>query len=193
MSLQDLETAILDNWTDLDAATFHAQRIEDTIMSALNEASRKWADEHEWDGVFNYPTSFWLAPPCWLTASGSRPNADVWFQLESEDDGDDSYYLTCLTGRGRGRTLLKLKQHGRMQSRDWKALVAAHAGDLPDFQLSNDPALGLPVQLDFTLIAGALHGGGSYTALLEPFAAALDRLADVTPLIDSWLPRRKAI
>ncbi len=146
MSSEALDTAILDNWSDLDAAASQAQRIEDRVCGELNSVARHWAAQRDWSGVYDFPEgAFWLAAPKWTTSKGKRPNADVFFQLEAVEDENDHYYLSSLTGLGRGKIVFRLYQ-SRIRTLDWKALIAdpRRVAELPDLLLTNAPAFELP-------------------------------------------------
>jgi hypothetical protein len=199
MSSPDLDTLLLDNWADLDAAGARAQVIEDTVMEALGDLIEDWMAEHDWVGLCDpADKGLWLAAPQWSTAKGKRPAADAHFAFEfgsgDEDDyasGDDWWSLTRLMGVGRGKMGFRFYQLRRSKA-DWLATIRdpEKYRQLPDFELDEEPSLFLPVKVDKDLLPQALRTD-DFSELLLPVSQALERLAAASEIIDPWLGARK--
>lgn len=190
MSTSELDTYLLENWSDLDAATARAGAIEEAVFDAINSAAREWASLRGWTGVFSYEGDLWVSPPAWTLKAGSRPSADAWFQLEWFHNDEDHWSLTALLRLGQGSAGFRVGQT-RKSAKAWQAAVTdpSRLALLPAFSLQERAALVLPLALDRTAI---MEGAsvGDYSIAIQPVIAALDELEAAVDIITPWLGER---
>lgn len=191
MSTADLDTYLLNNWEDFDAAVARGNALENAVHEALADEVRRWADGRGWVGVFTVDL-IWLAPPEWMTKPAPRPNADAWFQLGHHGPEGDAYALTSLMGLNRDVAGFDFHQT-RVPVRQWKPIATSPEllEALPGFSLQS-ASLFHPLRLERASLLDAA-AGGDYAHAATPAAAVLDRLEAAVPVISQHLgPRTQA-
>lgn len=185
MSTAELDTYLLANWLDLDAATKQAGRIEEAIYEALADETRRWAGERGWSGVFTYET-LWLAPPEWSAPGRSRPTADVSFELGYHGPGEDAFSLTTLMGLNQDVAGFDFYQ-SRVLARIWKPLIASPEtlATLPGFTLQAS-TLFHPFSMDAADVRDAA-AAGDYSSVARLILPVLDNLERAVPVLSRLL------
>lgn len=181
MSTAELDTYLLENWLDLDAASKRATDIEVAIYEALADETRRWAGERGWSGVFTYET-LWLAPPEWSAQGRSRPTADVSFELSYHGPGEDAFALTTLMGLNQDVAGFDFYQ-SRVLAKIWKPLIASpeNLAALPGFTLQSS-TLFHPFSMDPAEVRDAA-ASGDYSVVAKLIVPVLDNLERAVPLL----------
>lgn len=188
MSTTDLDTYLLNNWVDLDAATTRGYAIEHAVFEALADEVRHWADQRGWSGVFTSDL-IWLSAPEWTTKTGSRPAADASFQFGYHGPEEDSFAVTSLTGLNQDVAGFDFHQT-RLAAKVWKPRATAPEllAALPGFSLQS-AGLFHPFRLEMTDILDAA-AAGDYAHVAKPVIAVLDRLEAAAPILSELLGPR---
>lgn len=185
MSTIELDTYLLKNWMDLEAAVSRANALETEVLEALDKEVRRWADAHQWSGVFALD-DIWLAPPEWTTKPGKRPNADAFFQLAYHGPSEDSYSITSLMGLNQDISGFEFRQT-RLNARTWKpkATSPETLAVLPGFSIQSG-SLFYPYRLEHADVLEAA-AEGDYTHVAASVTAVLDRLQSAVPTLSRLL------
>lgn len=188
MSTADLDTYLLNNWEDFDAAAARGNALENAVFEALADEVRRWADSRGWSGLFTVDT-IWLAPPEWTTKPAPRPDADAWFKFGYHGPEEDSYGLTSLMGLNRDVAGFEFHQT-RMPVRQWKPIATSPEllEALPGFSLQAARPFH-PLRLERASLLDAA-ADGDYAHAAAPVAAVLDRLEAAVPVISRHLGSR---
>lgn len=188
MSTAELDTYLLQNWMDLEAAAARGFVIDEAVREAIADEVRSWAEQRGWSGVFS-TDAIWLSAPEWTTKVGSRPAADAWFMLDCLDGDDERYWLTALTGSSRSQAGFVFRQN-RMPAKTWKAWATAPdvLASLVGFSLQTS-VLFHPLRLDS---ADVLEGAasGTYAQAAAAVSPVLDRLEAAASVITQHLGPR---
>ncbi len=189
MSTIELDTYLLNNWMDLEAAVTRANALETEVLEALEQEVRKWADAHQWSGVFSLDT-IWLAPPEWTTKAGKRPDADAFFQFAYYGPCEDSYSITSLTGLNEDVAGFEFRQN-RLNARVWKpkATSPETLAALAGFTIQSG-ALFYPYRLEHADVLEAA-AAGDYNNVAASVTAVLDRLQSAVPTLSRLLGDRE--
>lgn len=188
MSNADLDSYLLNNWEDFDAAAARGNTLEYEVLGALAEEVRRWAEVKAWSGLFT-AESIWLAPPEWTTKPAPRPDADAWFRLDYHGPEEDAYSLTALMGLNRDVAGFGFHQ-SRIPARQWKPTATSPEllAALPGFSLQASRPF-VPLKLERADLLDAAVGG-DYGQAAAPVVAVLDRLEAAVPVISPYLGSR---
>lgn len=188
MSTAELDTYLLTNWKDLEAATSAAYVIENAVYEALAEEVRRWAEPRGWSGVFNTDL-IWLAPPEWTIKPGSRPSADAYFQFGYHGSEEDSFALTSLMGLNQDVAGFDFYQT-RLPARFWKPKATSPEilAALPGFSVQ---AGGLfhAFGVEHAEVLEAA-GSGDYAQVINSVRTVMDNLGAAVPVISRQMGPR---
>ncbi|HCQ53240.1 MAG TPA: hypothetical protein DIV82_03770 [Brevundimonas diminuta] len=188
MSTTELDTYLLTNWLDLDAAASRGNVIEYAVLDAVADEVRRWAEARQWSGVFTSET-LWLAPPEWTVKAGKRPAADAWFRFAYYGPEEDNFAITSLMGLNQDVAGFDFHQD-RVAAKLWKqkATTPQTLDALPGFSLQS-AVLFHPYQLAHADVLEAASGG-DYSHVAGSITTVLDQLEAAVPTLSALLGDR---
>lgn len=206
MSTDEMDALIIKNLGDLDFAAQRLQyHIQTRVGKEIDDIVDEWVEKHGWEGEFEYrhDKDIRLAPKDWKSPSGTEAEAVGFGHFElnagAGDDWDqqqnDYFWLTRLCKARGGMIGFRWCRDEGIDAtkRKWKDFAQQWADRIRKmgFIIEESGLFFIPVQIDATVLAGAMIGDTSFEVALRPLSDALDRLLTAKPEFDAMLKSAK--
>jgi hypothetical protein len=208
MSTEKLDSLIVRNLSDLDAAAMRLQYdIQARIGKEIDVMAESWAEEHSWEGKFNFDKDeLRIAPREWKLPDAKSDDPWLgWFSLQpslgddwdSEDSKEflDYFWLTRLCGAGRG--MIGFRWHYGVgvgaPKLKWKKFAQAHVQRIgkAGFTYEESGLFFKPVRVETEKVAAAVGEEIAVEVALAPVREALGQLLVAKPEFDAMLKSAK--